>query len=108
MLHPTPILETELKLPTGKPISILRAGCGIPKRMLGGLLLNQKGWLKMVNSKIKAFFYEEDGQDMVEYSLLLAFIALAAVGLLSGIKTQISGLWSTISSTLSSTNTAAS
>jgi Flp pilus assembly pilin Flp len=45
---------------------------------------------------------------MVEYSLLLAFIALAAVGLLGGIKIQIKGLWSTISSTLSSTNTAAS
>jgi len=51
---------------------------------------------------------EEDGQDMVEYSLLLAFIALAAVGLLSGIKVQIKGLFSTISSTLSSTNAAAS
>ena len=51
---------------------------------------------------------EDDGQDMVEYSLLLAFIALAAVGLLSGIKVQIKGLWSTIGSTLSSTNTAAS
>jgi len=51
---------------------------------------------------------EETGQDMVEYSLLLAFIALAAVGLLSGMKTQIKGLWSTISSTLSSTNTDAS
>jgi len=45
---------------------------------------------------------------MVEYSLLLAFIALAAVGLLSGLQTQISGLWSTISSVISNTNTAAS
>jgi Flp pilus assembly pilin Flp len=62
----------------------------------------------MINSTLQAFWNGEEGQDMVEYSLLLAFIALAAVGLLSGIKTQISGLWSTISSTLSSTNTAAS
>jgi len=45
---------------------------------------------------------------MVEYSLLLAFIALAAVALLSGIKVQIKRLFSTISSTLSSTNAAAS
>lgn len=59
-------------------------------------------------SQVRTFLRDEQGQDMVEYSLLLAFIALAAVGLLSGIKTQISGLWSTISSTLSSTNTAAS
>jgi Flp pilus assembly pilin Flp len=62
----------------------------------------------MINPTLQAFWNGEEGQDMVEYSLLLAFIALAAVGLLSGIKTQISGLWSTISSTLSSTNTAAS
>jgi Flp pilus assembly pilin Flp len=62
----------------------------------------------MINTNLQAFLNGEEGQDMVEYSLLLAFIALAAVGLLSGIKTQISGLWSTISSTLSSTNTAAS
>jgi Flp pilus assembly pilin Flp len=57
---------------------------------------------------IAGFCTDEAGQDMVEYSLLLAFIALAAVGLLSGIKVQVKGLWSTISSTLSSTNTAAS
>jgi Flp pilus assembly pilin Flp len=62
----------------------------------------------MINPALHAFWNGEEGQDMVEYSLLLAFIALAAVGLLSGIKTQLSGLWSTISSTLSSTNTAAS
>jgi Flp pilus assembly pilin Flp len=57
---------------------------------------------------ISRFWQEEQGQDMVEYSLLLAFIALAAVGLLTGVKTQIKGLFSTISSTLSSTNASAS
>ncbi len=62
----------------------------------------------MINPALQAFWTGEEGQDMVEYSLLLAFIALAAVGLLSGIKTQISGLWSTINSTLASTNAAAS
>jgi Flp pilus assembly pilin Flp len=62
----------------------------------------------MINSAFQAFWNREDGQDMVEYSLLLAFIALAAVGLLSGIKTTISGLWSSINSTLTSTSTAAS
>ncbi len=60
----------------------------------------------MINPAWQAFWNGEEGQDMVEYSLLLAFIALAAVGLLSGIKTTISGLWSSISSTLSSTSAA--
>jgi Flp pilus assembly pilin Flp len=46
------------------------------------------------------FWHEEEGQDLVEYSLLLAFIALGAVGLLTGVSTQISTLWSTINTTL--------
>ena len=62
----------------------------------------------MINPAVKAFWTGEDGQDMVEYSLLLAFIALAAVGLLSGIKVQISSLWSSINSTLASTAVVAS
>jgi len=45
---------------------------------------------------------------MVEYSLLLAFIALAVVGLLTGIKGSLKGIWSTISSNLASASTAAS
>jgi Flp pilus assembly pilin Flp len=62
----------------------------------------------MTNPALCAFWNGEEGQDMVEYSLLLAFIALAAVALLTGIKAQIAGLWNTINSTLASTNTAAS
>jgi Flp pilus assembly pilin Flp len=50
---------------------------------------------------LKAFWNEEDGQDMVEYSLLLAFIALAAVALLSGIRTNINKIWTSISTNLS-------
>jgi Flp pilus assembly pilin Flp len=50
----------------------------------------------------------ESGQDMIEYSLLLAFIALAAVGLLAGIKGSVKGIWCTISSTVTSASTAAS
>jgi Flp pilus assembly pilin Flp len=57
----------------------------------------------MNNSILKAFWSEEDGQDMVEYSLLLAFVALAAVGLLSGVKGSISKMWSGINSSLTST-----
>lgn len=61
----------------------------------------------MNNSILKAFWSEEGGQDMVEYSLLLAFVALAAVGLLSGVKTSISKMWNGINSSLTSTATAA-
>jgi Flp pilus assembly pilin Flp len=54
----------------------------------------------MNNSMLKAFWNEDDGQDMVEYSLLLAFIALAAVGLLSTIKASINTIWNSINTTL--------
>ncbi len=62
----------------------------------------------MLTKMMQRFWKEEEGQDLVEYSLLLAFIALAAVGLLSGTRTTISGLWSNINSTLASASTTAS
>lgn len=45
---------------------------------------------------------EEDGQDLVEYSLLLAFIALAAIALLSAAGTSVSSIWTTINTGLTS------
>jgi Flp pilus assembly pilin Flp len=62
----------------------------------------------MSTSVLKAFWCEEDGQDLVEYSLLLAFLALAAVTILQSTSTSLNRLWSTISTTLSSAATAAS
>ena len=54
----------------------------------------------MINSILHALWKEEEGQDMVEYALLLAFVALAAVTLLSGVKTSISTLWQSASTSL--------
>jgi Flp pilus assembly pilin Flp len=54
----------------------------------------------MINTMFRAFCKEEDGQDMVEYALLLAFVALAAVSLLSGVKTSISTIWTSVSTNL--------
>lgn len=55
----------------------------------------------MNTSILKAFWQEEDGQDLVEYALLMAFIALAAVAVLTSIKGQVSTLWENISDALS-------
>ncbi|MGI8961058.1 MAG: Flp family type IVb pilin [Bryobacteraceae bacterium] len=60
----------------------------------------------MINLNLKAFWQEEDGQDLVEYSLLLAFIALAAVALLSSAGGSIKTIWTGINSQM--TNAAAS
>lgn len=46
------------------------------------------------------FLQDEQGQDLVEYALLLGFIALAAVSLLGNIKTSISTLFSKVSTSL--------
>ena len=58
-------------------------------------------------SALKAFWQEEDGQDLVEYALLMAFIALAAVAVLNTVQTNIKTLWSDISNALQDAVTAA-
>ncbi len=55
----------------------------------------------MITSILQAFWQEEDGQDLVEYSLLLAFIALAAVALLTGVGKNIQTVWSNINTQVS-------
>jgi len=57
---------------------------------------------------LKSFIRDERGQDMVEYALLLGFIALAAVTLLGGIGGSIKGLFTTASTKILSAKTAAS
>jgi pilus assembly protein Flp/PilA len=54
----------------------------------------------MIHSFVNAFLKEEDGQDLVEYSLLLAFVALAAVGVLSTVRTQLVAIWTKINTDL--------
>jgi len=61
----------------------------------------------MMTSALKVFWQEEDGQDLVEYSLLLAFIALAAVSILNGVGTNIRNLFTGMSTALTSASTQA-
>jgi len=51
---------------------------------------------------LQTFWLDEEGQDMVEYTLLLSFIVVCAVGVMTSTRTQVSAIWSTISSALSS------
>ncbi|MDQ2777134.1 MAG: Flp family type IVb pilin [Acidobacteriota bacterium] len=57
---------------------------------------------------LKRLWQEEDAQDMVEYALLLAFVALAAVSLLSGIGTSIKGVFTSINTNLAAARAAGS
>jgi Flp pilus assembly pilin Flp len=54
------------------------------------------------------FRHDEQGQDLIEYTLLLAFVALASAALFIGAGASVSGIWSTTNSQLVVANTSAS
>ena len=51
---------------------------------------------------------DEQGQDLIEYTLLMAFVALASAALFIGAGGSISGIWNTTNTQLAAANTAAS
>jgi Flp pilus assembly pilin Flp len=53
---------------------------------------------------LRALIRECDGQDVVEYCLLIAVVVLGAAAALSGFQNIIGNVWSKISSNLNSTN----
>jgi Flp pilus assembly pilin Flp len=57
---------------------------------------------------LRRFWQEEQGQDLIEYTLLMAFVALASASLFIGAGGSITGIWTTSNSQLSAANTQAS
>jgi len=61
---------------------------------------------------MKTVFYQfvkdDQGQDLIEYTLLLAFVALASAALFIGAGNSVSGIWSVTNSRLVAANTSAS
>jgi Flp pilus assembly pilin Flp len=53
---------------------------------------------------IRKFWNDEQGQDLIEYTLLMAFVALASAALFLGAGGSISGIWSTTNSQLTAAN----
>jgi pilus assembly protein Flp/PilA len=51
---------------------------------------------------LKNLFLNEEGQDLVEYALVVALIALAATAGMNALASDISGAFTSIGSTLSS------
>ena len=49
------------------------------------------------------FRKDEDGQDLAEYCLLMAFIALVALGLILKTSGGIQGIWASTNATLATT-----
>jgi Flp pilus assembly pilin Flp len=55
-----------------------------------------------------SFWKDEQGQDLIEYTLLMAFVALASAGLFLGAGGSVKGIWGATNSRLVAANTAAS
>jgi Flp pilus assembly pilin Flp len=52
--------------------------------------------------------HDEQGQDLIEYTLLLAFIVMATTALMSGAGGSVKGIWSVANSKLILANLSAS
>jgi Flp pilus assembly pilin Flp len=57
---------------------------------------------------LRNFWHDEQGQDLIEYTLLMAFVALASAALFLGAGGSIQGIWSVTNSQLAAANSTAS
>ena len=60
-----------------------------------------------MSTYVNQFLQDEQGQDLVEYSLLLAFIALAGITILGTVQSNIKGIWTKVNSSMAAANKAA-
>jgi Flp pilus assembly pilin Flp len=54
------------------------------------------------------FATNEEGQDLIEYTLLLAFVCLASAAVFISAGSSIKGIWTSANSRLAAANTSAS
>jgi len=57
---------------------------------------------------LRGFWNDEQGQDLIEYTLLMAFVALASAALFLGAGGSIKGIWVTTNNQLAQANSMAS
>jgi Flp pilus assembly pilin Flp len=56
---------------------------------------------------LRNLWNDEQGQDLIEYTLLMAFVALASAALFLGAGGSISGIWKVTNAQLTLANTTA-
>jgi Flp pilus assembly pilin Flp len=49
------------------------------------------------------FLKDEEGQDLIEYTLLMAFICLVGAGFYVGVGQGLNGIWSVVNNRLAAT-----
>ena len=57
---------------------------------------------------VEQFLVDEEGQDLIEYSLLLAFVTMGTAAMLIGAGKSVKGIWTAVNTQLSAANAAAS
>jgi Flp pilus assembly pilin Flp len=57
---------------------------------------------------LKTLWQDQQGQDLIEYTLLMAFVALASAALFLGAGSSIKGIWTATNTQLTTANTQAS
>jgi len=60
-----------------------------------------------MKQQLSNFIREEQGQDLIEYTLLLAFVCFTSAALFIGAGASVSGIWTSANSQLASANTTA-
>jgi Flp pilus assembly pilin Flp len=60
-----------------------------------------------MRQSIYRFWAEEDGQDLIEYSLLITFIAIATMWIVAGGRPAVNNIWTGANSSLVTAATAA-
>jgi Flp pilus assembly pilin Flp len=58
--------------------------------------------------QFESFLEDESGQDLIEYTLLISFVALASAAVFTGAGGSVKGIWAKASTQLSAANVAAS
>ena len=57
---------------------------------------------------LRNFWNDDQGQDLIEYTLLMAFVALASAALFLGAGGSIKGIWQVTNNQLAAANSQAS
>lgn len=62
----------------------------------------------IVKTLLTGLWNDDQGQDLIEYTLLMAFVALASAALFIGAGGSISGIWTVSNSQLAAASSSAS
>jgi len=60
-----------------------------------------------MSEQLRRFWGDEDGQDLIEYSLLITFIAIACMWFVGAGRNAVQGVWTTGNTAVSSASRAA-